>query len=413
MIKTGEAQRHNCVSTMMLLPYSSLVFINQISYVDADTNDGKYKSRPARRTDRLSLVRMQAKQEDLFFDRQKDRRDHDDEHNALPYFPFTTTMSTTSNNNNNNNNNQSTTSSSSTASHQQAAHRQKIQEQFNHHVKNFVVDLEFPAQVKNAKHQDNHNNNDSPSSLRTSPDIVQHRLLESGVLFTNTQTVGELTDRIADFVQNMERSGCFHAVQVKIGGTADDDHHRNHHHTRESSSSADGKFPPPPPERLQVILNERNWYRLYIGGGLKQDGLLSLNSTSTSDSTLLVPKVQLEASGKLLNLTGNLDVTSLQYTIDQTSCACLSFLHERPLFSFLPDEPGGLRSSLLESSNGSQISLAFRAHLDTVDHEWTRSYKEYQRLLGIRIANSCNVTHPEMVRMMMACMIVTSINRTV
>jgi hypothetical protein len=63
-------------------------------------------------------------------------------------------------------------------------------------------------------------------------------------------------------------------------------------------------------------------------------------------------------------------------------------------------ENSPLHDLLLTSRNGSQASIAFRAVLDTLDHEWTRSYKEYQRLLSLRIANTSNVPIPESVRMM-------------
>jgi hypothetical protein len=108
------------------------------------------------------------------------------------------------------------------------------------------------------------------------------------------------------------------------------------------------------------------------------------------------PKVQFETSGGLLNLSGNLDTTSLQYAVDQTSATTLSFVHERPLFSIL-SEGSPLYETILLSDRGSQTSIAFRAVLDTLDHEWTRSYKEYQRLLSLRIANTSNVTFPEAV----------------
>ena len=267
-------------------------------------------------------------------------------------------------------NNNSTAAAARRQRAQEQVQRQ-IQEKFSEHVRDFPINLDFPARVSSS----------TKKTIRTNPELIQHRLLESGILFGDVQSVGQVTEAVADFVSNMERSGCFNAVQVKIGGMPRDD----------ETASFDPPERHPNTETLEVLLNEKNWYRLYIGGGLKQEGLMR----DATDS--LLPKVQFETTAGLLNLTGNLDKTSLQYTIDQTSASTLSFHHERPLFTFLP-ENGNLYSSLLTMRNGSQISLGFRAMLDVVDYEWTRSYKEYQRLLGIRVSNVSNVPHPEMVR---------------
>jgi outer membrane protein assembly factor BamA len=247
-------------------------------------------------------------------------------------------------------------SSQAEARRQQAqeALQRQMQQKFTEHVNKFPISVEFPAKVESA----------TTTPCRTDANLVQHRLLEAGVSFEDSQKVEDLTEAIVDFISGMEKSGCYNAVQVKIG-----------------TGAQEGM------EALQVVLNEKKWYRLYIGGGLKQESLDMFGETS-------FPKVQFETSGGLLNLSGNLDTTSLQYAVDQTSATTLSFVHERPLFSILSkDSP--LYETILLSDRGSQTSIAFRAVLDTLDHEWTRSYKEYQRLLSLRIANTSNVTFPE------------------
>lgn len=139
---------------------------------------------------------------------------------------------------------------------------------------------------------------------------------------------------------------------------------------------------------MRVVLNEKNWYKLYVGGGLKHDGIYQ----STGDTFL--PKVQFETSGSLINLGGHLDMTNLSYAVDQTSETSLSLSHERPLYSLLKEDSDGYLA-LLSMEKGSQFSFTARAALDTIDHEWTRSYKEYQRLLSVRIATA-SAKMPEM-----------------
>lgn len=258
---------------------------------------------------------------------------------------------------------------------QEQAHEQ-LQRAFNLHVQNYPINLQFPAQVLNSNPQ---------KLLKTDKDLVQHRLLEAGVLFDeggDLQTTGQVTEAVDKFVKNMSHTGCFNAVQVNIGNAtvnkAED--------TDETTSNNS--------ETLQVVLDEKNWYRLYVGGGLKHEGIVGSSQQGGSGDSL-VPKVQFETSASLLNLTGHVDMTQLQYCVDQTSAATLSFLHERPLYSYLPKH-GPLYTSLLTMDKGSQVSLAFRGVLDTLDYEWTRSCKDYQRLVGMRLANVSNVPRAEM-----------------
>lgn len=249
-------------------------------------------------------------------------------------------------------------SNSANARRQQAqeALQRQMQARFAEHVAEFSIQTEFPADVSSA----------TEAPLRTDKDLVQHRLLEAGILFDVPQTIGEITEASSDFIGSMERSQCFNAVQVMV----DDDN---------------GK------EKLQVVLNEKKWYRLYIGGGLKHESFEHFGEAS-------LPKVQFETSGGLLNLSGHLDTTSVNYAVDQTSATTLSFVHERPFYAiFRKDSP--IYNEILSSATGSQSSIAFRAVLDTLDHEWTRSYKEYQRLLSLRISNPSHVVFPESVSM--------------
>jgi len=226
-----------------------------------------------------------------------------------------------------------------------------MQEDFSKYVQSFTMNLPFPAKVSSAS------TNEKP--LRTNKDLVQFRLLESGVLFDDLQQVEQVTETVTEFIKNMNQTGCYNAVQVKLEDQDDD-----------------GK------SKLHVVLNEKNWYRIYVGGGFKQDGIY--NSTGSDG---LLPKVQFESSATLLNLSGHLDKTSLSYTVDQTSSASLTLSHDRPLYSlFAEDSP--LYETILAMDRGSQFNFNCRAVMDTVDHEWTRSYMEFQRLLSMRISNT-------------------------
>jgi hypothetical protein len=135
-----------------------------------------------------------------------------------------------------------------------------------------------------------------------------------------------------------------------------------------------------------VILDEKNWYSLYIGGGFQHDGLEEANKMmlggGTNNSTLggLLPKAQFETSATFLNLTGALDQTLLRYTVDQTATSSVLMSHERPLYSWFP-ENNTLGCTILAFPRGSQYSLGIRTMMDTMDAEWTRSYKESQRLV--------------------------------
>lgn len=264
----------------------------------------------------------------------------------------------------------------------QQRQQERMQERLNAHANQFPVRVTFPSEVLS---------NDAKVSLRTNPDLIQHRLMEAGVLFKDVQNLGEVTEALTDFIAEMDSTGCFRSVQVKIDEDAQETsaEEMRANGTRSSQPNTGSQS-----NTLQVVLNEKRWFSGYVGGGIKHDAM-----HTGSDS--LVPKVQFEASGKLLNLSGYLDTTSLRYAIDQTSATTLSLIHERPLYSVFP-EFSPIHDFILTRPHGSKISLGCRAVLDHLDYEWTRSYKECQRLLAIKVANVSNVAVPELVRIIIA-----------
>jgi len=242
---------------------------------------------------------------------------------------------------------------------QEEAYKRRIEEAFNQYVEKFPINIPDPAKVSSYSNK---------KPLRTNVRLIQNRLVEAGVSLKDLRQVDELTSSASEFINNMTATGCFNAVQVKL-------YDKNHDTDEEG-------------DNLHVILDEKKWYKLYVGGGLKQDSIYQ----ASGDTPL--PKVQFETSGTLQNLSGNLDRTSLSYTIDQTSAANLVLSHDRPLFSLFP-EGSELYDGILDLEKGSQYNFSCQAMLDTIDHEFTRSYKEYQRLISLRLSNNNTKGAPE------------------
>jgi outer membrane protein assembly factor BamA len=185
-------------------------------------------------------------------------------------------------------------------------------------------------------------------------------------------------------VNNLMRTQAFHSVHIQI-----DKNEQQEQQQQTQDQDQQSKYHS---HILKVILDEKNWYSIYIGGGIKHEGI---EDGSMMSSSTALPKAQFESSITLTNLTGYLDQTKVQYTIDQTSTSRLLFNYEKPLYSWFPED-SAISQSVLALLRGSQYSLGVRALIDTVDHESTRSYKEYQRLVQWKLDNSGNVTRPEM-----------------
>lgn len=239
--------------------------------------------------------------------------------------------------------------------------QENIQKNFEKHASEFNVNLKFPANVTSK---------DTQKPLRTNTDLIQIRLLEAGVSYEASQPVSHLADRLSDFVSNLEQSGCYETVQVEVDTIKDPS----------AAAASDGSVPA---QELNVFLKEKNWYRLYVGGGLRND----MQMESGQGGNLLA-KTQFETTAGLTNLTGHLDTTALQYTVDATSNSRWDFQHIRPLDSVAP--------GLLQYIDVGTYALGVYAALDSVDYEWTRSYKERQRKLSLRVSNHGQVRNPEM-----------------
>lgn len=238
--------------------------------------------------------------------------------------------------------------------------RRQHQEKWGSFVQGYPLNILFPANAKSK---------DESKKLKTNKDLINARLLENGILFEDLQSLPQLQLGVAQVIDNLTRTGCFESVELQVGKSGDDDH----------------------PHSLDVVLDEKNWYSIYIGGGFKHEGFEeSLNSPAK------LPKAQFECSATFPNLTGHLDHTQLKYTLDQTTSSSFFLSHGRPLYAWLSDQEGSLVEALLAMPKGSQYSLGLRAVLDNLDYEWTRSYKEYQRYVACRLDNSGRVQRPDM-----------------
>ena len=240
--------------------------------------------------------------------------------------------------------------------------QQQQQEQLllDAHVQQFPLQVQLPVTVGPIKET---LETKTQKPIRTSTELIQFRLLEAGAWETpqTIHSVVQATDRL---VSNLQSSGCVRHGQVHIlpGDTM------NTH-------------------KLHVALDERNWYKLYIGGGIKQDGSL------LTASTLSLPKLQFETKGSLLNRQGVLDTTTMEYCVDQSSTTSLRLLHDQPLYSLFPKH-SKIHQQVLQTS--SELNAKLRAEVDTMDHEWTRSYQEFQRSIGATISTTKPAARPEM-----------------
>ncbi len=235
-----------------------------------------------------------------------------------------------------------------------------------HHTQSFPIKLIFPANIygvekSNESTEQEQTGPSENASLRTNKDFINYRLMETDIDLVSEESnpLAAVNESLRDFVSDLEGTGCYDSVQVVIGRLKD------------SPSASDAR-------QLDVILKEKNWYKLYIGGGLKQDH----NLVSSSG---LIPKVQFETSASLVNLSGNTDVTHLNYAIDQTSSPTISFTHTRPLYSLLS---GGISDRVLNMDQGSKIGVTMKAEVDTIDYEHIRSSKDHVQKLGVKVSNT-------------------------
>lgn len=259
------------------------------------------------------------------------------------------------------------------AAMQERAQREQ-QNQFMGFVQRYGLNILFPARVVSKKKDDD----GKKIPVRTNKDLINARLLENGILFEDIQSLPEIQEGVAKSVENLMRTQAFNSVQIELDTNKDDN---------APSGQPNESIHP---HSLNVILDEKKWYSLYIGGGVKHEGMEEAMNSSTK-----LPKAQFETNVTLSNLTGFLDRSFLQYTVDQAANAKILLSHERPLYSWFPEDSAA-GQSILALGKGSQYSLGLKAYIDTVDFESSRSYQEFQRMLSWRLDNTGNVGRADM-----------------
>ncbi len=259
------------------------------------------------------------------------------------------------------------------AAMQERAQREQ-QNQFMGFVQRYGLNILFPARVVSKKKDDD----GKKIPVRTNKDLINARLLENGILFEDIQSLPEIQEGVARAVENLMRTQAFNTVQIEI-----DTNKVNNDPSGQANESSH-------PHSLNVILDEKKWYSLYIGGGVKHEGMEEAMNSSTK-----LPKAQFETNVTLSNLTGFLDRSFLQYTVDQAANTKILLSHERPLYSWFPEDSAA-GQSILALGKGSQYSLGLKAYIDTVDFESSRSYQEFQRMLSWRLDNTGNVGRADM-----------------
>ena len=292
---------------------------------------------------------------------------------------------------------------------------QQQQFQWAQFINSYPLNIIFPAKVSSK-------DKIKKPHIKTDVDLINARLLESGILFEDLQSFPQLQPGIGRFVDNLTRTGCFNSVQVQLGVVEKeqdtkkaDENGGGNVTTGKDDTSSSSQDTPISQHQLEIILDEKKWYSLYIGGGFKQEGgpeqaatnLIHGAATSSGNNTgggttfglgdgILgrLPKAQFETSATLLNMTGCLDTSTFRYTVDQTSTSSVTLSHERPLYSWFPhnDKSDNIGNVILALPRGSQYALGIRGMVDTVDYEWTRSYKEYQRLISCHLDNTGGLT---------------------
>lgn len=278
--------------------------------------------------------------------------------------------------------------------------RKQHERSWTEFVNRYGLNLLFPAKISSKVHPDDDDDDEkgllkkNKRAVKTNKDLLNARLLENGFLFQDLQTLPELQLPVSQIVDNLMRTGCFNSVQVEIGLNENGTNNADETATT-SSSNEQQQQQQQFPHTLELIVDEKNWYSLYIGGGLKHDSIEESLQQTTNGNISKLPMAQFETSASLLNLTGYLDMTQFRYTIDQSTSSSFLLTHERPLYSWIGDDTP-LGDYILALSKGSQYSLGLRALIDTSDYEWTRSYKEYIRSVTCRLDNTGRVTRPDL-----------------
>jgi len=213
---------------------------------------------------------------------------------------------------------------------------------------------QYPIHIANIRIQ-------NEDKIRTSAAYIHSLLEEEGLNLHHSRnenemmTLGSTTEVLSVVCTRLRDTGLYDGVSIEIGKL--DSHDSN-------DNVGDNKV------QLNITLDEKKWYKLYVGAGVKQQGFGMGMSESSQLGAL--PKAQFEASANVSNIRGNTDMTAISYTIDQASV---------PTFVLSHDAPAKISIEDMEHES-------WRCVVDTADYELARSYKEYHRSLSYRLSNS-------------------------
>ena len=214
--------------------------------------------------------------------------------------------------------------------HQQRLHEERFEKAMMDHLQRYPMGLNFPPKISSME---------KDGRLRTKSEFIYSKLQKILLVPNNDQQqkmpLSEVTQRLDATIQELEGTGCYDSVQFHLK----------------------------PNQEWNVLLKEKPWYKLYIGGGIKGDPL-------SEGGDLQTTKLQAETSIGLRNLTGHCDMTNFTYAVDQTSTPNLQFTHDAPLSAYIP-------SSI-------PLALQIKAMADTLDHTYTRSCRE--RISQLQVA---------------------------
>ncbi len=303
--------------------------------------------------------------------------------------------------------------------------REKLQQLKAEYLSGYSLPLNYPANVTSITNDDDADSG-SNKPLRTSSEFINARLLEAGLpLGGGTPSKLTLADHSVAtqrFISDLEGTGCYDSVQVHIGNNQD----TRINSEDEQQQNAYEMFD------VTVRLKEKNWYKIYIGGGVNSEDLNSLGTSGASAGNAFgggagvalgaLPKLQFESSISASNLSGFADMSTALYSVDQTGASSFKFTHDRPLCSWLPkhsslydwlmpQDPRLVGDTPTEQKQtnddidemqvfidddaqyalggGSHATLGIHALCQEQDFESTRSSKEFSRSIGVRLANHC------------------------
>lgn len=257
---------------------------------------------------------------------------------------------------------------------------EELQRTMMNHLKQYSIRLKPTATTVVSSSSASSKNNNNNNNLRTRNEFVQQRLMDAGVFLSSSSSrlsLEEVSNRLSDFIRGMEGTGCYEEVKVML------------HPSNDDTSNDDSNNTSSREQELKVMLKEKAWYKVYVGGGLKGDPL-------TSGSDLGHTKVQLESTIGLRNLTGTCDMTEVSYAVDQTSTPSFHMTHHWPLLALGNTTTNNTITQYLQRWRGGQPWHAqLQASMDTLDHLHTRSCRERMSKLELKVASSPSPTNTD------------------